>query len=210
MTGMPRTSAAASPAGPPTAGAAEAVAALAVVRRDARRRSLLVGAVLAGVVLTGVWLSLAWGGHAREVLDHVAALAGVQGGQESFRIGRLRGPRTAMAVLVGAAFGIAGGLFQSVLRNPLASPDILGVSGGASLAAAFGLIVLGLTGAVVGLAAFTGAAVVATAIYVLAWRGGVAGYRFVLIGVGIAFAINAGIGYLLTRAEVNDVRAALV
>src|SRR5690606_40598855 len=56
------------------------------------------------------------------------------------------------------ALGVAGGIFQTVLGNPLASPDILGVSGGASAAAAFAIVVLGLSGLLVGLAALLGAA----------------------------------------------------
>ncbi|MEE6282213.1 FecCD family ABC transporter permease [Georgenia sunbinii] len=183
---------------------------LRTVRRARRRRTLAVTGTLAAVVLALAWASLSWGGHAGEALDHLAGLLGAGSGDASFAIGRLRLPRLIMGMLVGVAFGIAGGLFQSVLRNPLASPDILGVSGGASLAAAFAIVALGLSGAVVGLAAFVGAAVVASAIYLLAWRGGVAGYRFVLVGVAIAFAVNAGINYLLTRSEVNDVRTALV
>src|SRR5699024_11157781 len=73
-----------------------------------------------------------------------------------------------------------------------------------------GILLLGLSGPAVGAAAFLGAAAVAVTIYLLAWRDGVAGYRFVLIGVGIAFALQGVIGYLLTRSQVNDVRVALV
>jgi len=199
--------------GPDTAGAATdspGVQVIAAVDRHRRRRTLAVLTVLTGLVLTVAWASLSWGGQAGAVLDYAATLAGGGEGSGDFRIGTLRLPRLLLGGLVGIAFGIAGALFQSVLGNSLASPDILGVSGGGSLAAAFAIIVLGLSGPVVGLAAFLGAATVAAAIYLLAWRSGVAGYRFVLIGVGIAFAINAGIGYLLTRSDVTDVRSALV
>lgn len=178
--------------------------------RRRRRRTFAVLSVLSGLVLALAWLTLSWGGNAAAVLDYAATLTGGGEGIGDFRIGTLRLPRLLLGALVGASFGIAGALFQSVLGNPLASPDVLGVNGGGSFAAAFAIIALGLTGPVVGLAAFLGASAVATAIYLLAWRGGVAGYRFVLIGVGIAFAINAGIGYLLTRSAENDVRSALV
>lgn len=183
---------------------------LRTVRHARRRRAVLVCAVLVAAVLVLAWLSLVWGGRTADTLDYFAGLLGTGEGGGEFTIGRLRLPRVVLAVLVGAALGIAGGIFQSVLGNPLASPDILGVSGGASLAAAFAILGLGLSGAAVGIAAFLGATVVAVAIYLLAWRDGVTGFRFVLIGVAAAFVVNGAIGYLLTRAEVNDVRAALV
>ncbi len=183
---------------------------LHAVRRARRRRTLTVSALLAAAVLALAWLSLTWGGHTAELLDYAAGLFGGGSGEGGFTIGRLRLPRVALAVLVGAALGIAGGIFQTVLGNPLASPDILGVSGGASAAAAFAILSLGLSGAAVGVAAFLGATAVAAAIYLLAWREGVTGYRFVLIGVAMAFLVNGAIGYLLTRSQVEDVRSALV
>ena len=179
------------------------------VRRARRRRTRAVSSALAVLLILLTWVDVTWGGYAGELFAHLGDVLGL-GGQASFVVGRVRLPATLLGLLVGAAFGISGALFQSVLRNPLASPDILGVSGGASLAAAFAIIVLGLSGAVVGVAAFLGAAAVAAAIYLLAWRDGVAGYRFVLIGVGLAFAINAVINYLLTRSQVTDVRTVLV
>lgn len=192
---------------PPVAAARDA---LDTVRRARRRRTLTVTALLALAVLGLAWTSLVWAGHTGDTLDYLAGLVGAGEGGGEFTIGRLRLPRVVLCVLVGCAFGIAGGIFQSVLGNPLASPDILGVSGGASLAAAFAILALGLTGAAVGLAAFLGATAVAAVIYLLAWRDGVAGFRFVLIGVAVAFVVNGAIGYLLTRSEVNDVRSALV
>ncbi|HLV05562.1 iron chelate uptake ABC transporter family permease subunit [uncultured Georgenia sp.] len=179
-------------------------------RRRRRWRTAVVTVALAGVVLALAWTALSWGGHAAEAADHLAGLLGGGSGEDSFTIGRIRLPRVALAVLVGVALGVAGGIFQTVLGNPLASPDILGVSGGASAAAAFAIVVLGLSGLLVGLAALLGAAAAATLIYLLAWRGGVTGYRFVLVGVGIAFAVNGLVGYLLTRSDVDDVRSVLV
>lgn len=193
---------------PPTT--APALAALHGVRRRRRRRTTVVTGVLAVVVLVLAWSVLARGGHAGEVLDYAAGLVGRGSGEGAFTIGRIRLPRVALAVLVGIALGVAGGIFQTVLGNPLASPDILGVSGGASAAAAFSIVALGLSGLLVGVAALAGAAVAATLIYLLAWRDGVTGYRFVLVGVGVAFAVNGLVGYLLTRSEVNDVRSVLV
>ncbi|MGM0384979.1 MAG: FecCD family ABC transporter permease [Actinomycetota bacterium] len=176
---------------------------VAAARAADRPRTRTVTLALLALALTLAWLTITWGGLAGELL-------GVLRGEDSFAISRLRLPRLALSVAVGIAFALAGALFQSVLRNPLASPDILGISAGASLAGAFAILVLGLTGAAVSGLAVAGALAVALAIHLLAWRDGVSGHRFVLIGIGIAFVMNSGIGYLLTRAEADDVRSALV
>ncbi|TDE92612.1 iron ABC transporter permease [Occultella glacieicola] len=183
---------------------------LSAARAQTATRVRTVTLVLVGLTVALSLATLVWGGHASDLWNQILAVFGAGNGEGAFTITKLRLPRVALSLGVGVAFGVSGALFQSVLRNPLASPDIIGISGGASLAAAFGLLVLGVSGIALSVFAFAGAVVVAAAIYLLAWRDGVSGYRFVLIGVGIAFAVNAGIGYLLTRAEVNDVRSALV
>lgn len=182
----------------------------AALRRAERRRVRRACLLLAAAAVALAWLTLTWGGHTMDLLNQLGAPLGLGDGSGAFTIVTLRLPRVVLSVLVGVAFALSGALFQTTLRNPLASPDILGISGGASLAAAFAILVLGLTGAPVSAFAFGGALAVAVAIYLLAWRDGVTGLRFVLIGVAVAFAVNAGIGYLITRGEVNDVRAALV
>ncbi|CAM3702200.1 iron chelate uptake ABC transporter family permease subunit [Occultella aeris] len=183
---------------------------LRAARKETAGRVRTVTLVLLGLAVGLALATLVWDGHASDLWNQFLGIFGAGNGEGAFTITKLRLPRVVLSVLVGVAFGLSGALFQSVLRNPLASPDIIGISGGASLAAAFGLLVLGVGGIVLSAFAFAGAIVVAAAIYLLAWRDGVSGYRFVLIGVGIAFAVNAGIGYLLTRSEVNDVRSALV
>lgn len=178
------------------------------LRSGARSRYRLVVGGLLALVLTLAVVTLWWGVGAAEVGEHLTHLLGL-GGDRSFAV-RLRLPRMVMSVGVGVALGLAGALFQTVLRNPLASPDIIGVTGGASLAGAWAILFGGLTGVWVSAAAFAGAAVVAAAIVLLSWRGELSGYRFVLVGVGLAFLCQSGIGYLITRSQVDDVRSALV
>ncbi|WP_345711817.1 iron chelate uptake ABC transporter family permease subunit, partial [Kineococcus glutinatus] len=134
------------------------------------------------------------------------------GGQrlDRFVVLQLRLPRALAAAAVGAAFGLAGALAQSVCRNPLASPDVLGVTAGASAAAVAALVLGGGTLAGLGLpvAALLGGLLAAVAIYLLAWRGGVAGLRLVLVGLGVAAALSAVTGWLLLRAELPDLASA--
>lgn len=173
-------------------------------------RSRTITLVLAGLAVMLVTVSLSVGAYTLPIPDLLQTLVGQGSGSDSFIIFRLRMPRLVLAVLVGCAFGIAGALFQTLLRNPLASPDIIGISQGASVAAAFSILILGLSGVAVSLAAFLGAIVVAASIYLLAWRGGITGFRFVLIGVGVAFMMQAVLGYLITRGDVREVQQALV
>lgn len=165
--------------------------------------------VLAGAALVVAALSLAVGAYSLGLPDLLRTLLGLGTGSENFIVLKLRLPRLVLAVLAGAAFAVSGALFQTILRNPLASPDIIGVTGGASAAAVFGMLVLGFGSLATSLAAFAGAMLVAAAVYLLAWRGGVVGYRFVLIGVGVAFMLQGVLGYLLSRAELRDAQDAL-
>lgn len=185
------------------------VSAVARSRARSRRRELRVTLVLGGCVLLVATASLAVGAYSLSVPDLVRTLLGQGSGGESFIVVTLRLPRLALAVLTGTAFALSGALFQTILRNPLASPDIIGVSGGASAAAVFGMLVLGLGSLATAVAAFAGAALAAGAIYLLAGRGGVVGYRFVLVGVGIAFMVQGLLSYLLTRADLREAQDAL-
>ncbi|WP_067689592.1 FecCD family ABC transporter permease [Nocardia jejuensis] len=125
-------------------------------------------------------------------------------------------PRVLTAVVVGAALGLAGAVTQSILHNPLASPDILGITSGASVGAVAMLVGLGGvstgTAAALGVsfAALIGGLLTAVLIYLLAWGrtttgdGGVMGFRLVLIGIGVNAALLSVVSWLLTRATLTD------
>ncbi len=126
-----------------------------------------------------------------------------------FIVLQVRLPRAILAVLSGASFALAGIIFQTLLRNPLASPDIIGIAHGASASAVFCIIILGWSGTAVSFGAFGGAVITALAIYLLAWRNGVTAYRVVLIGIGMAAMLAAVISYLFTRARLTEVQQAM-
>ncbi|WP_433825245.1 FecCD family ABC transporter permease [Actinoplanes sp. CA-015351] len=119
----------------------------------------------------------------------------------------LRLPRVLCGLLAGAALAVAGALTQTFARNPLASPDVLGVTYGAS-AGAVAAIVLGV--GLIPIAALAGALLSAAAIYLLAWRQGIDGYRLVLIGLGAGQLLAGVTSWLLLRAEVADVSRASI
>lgn len=126
-----------------------------------------------------------------------------------FIVLNVRLPRATLAILSGMAFALSGIIFQTLLRNPLASPDIIGISHGASAAAVVCILVFGLSGFAVSFGALAGAVLTALAIYALAWRGGVTAYRIVLIGIGMAAMMSAVMSYLFTRARLFEVQQAL-
>ncbi len=114
-----------------------------------------------------------------------------------------------MALLIGAGLAMAGAIFQGLVRNPLVSPDIIGIDSGANLFVTF-WIVSGLTWSLVPAAAFAGAATAAVTIYLLSWRGGVAPNRLILVGIGIGAALSALTTLLLVSGTIEQVRPAQV
>ncbi|GAA1646117.1 FecCD family ABC transporter permease [Actinoplanes couchii] len=121
----------------------------------------------------------------------------------------LRLPTALTGLTVGLALGASGTIFQQLLRNPLASPDFVGITSGAGLAAITGIVLLHLGGLWISGLALAGALVAATIMYLLAWRDGVSGYRFILIGIGVAVFLDGLIGYMLTRAQLFEARQAM-
>lgn len=158
-------------------------------------------------LLCGAMLML--GNNRYSFSEVLRVLSGEQIQGITFAIGTLRLPRMLSGLLVGMAFGMAGNTFQTMLRNPLASPDIIGVSSGSSVAAVFCLLVLKLSGSVVALASVFFGLSVAGLIYALSRGGSFSGGRLILIGIGIQAMLNAVISFLLLRASQYDVPAAL-
>jgi iron complex transport system permease protein len=140
--------------------------------------------------------------------DLLTALLGPADTDQAFVVRELRLPRVLAGAIVGFAMGISGCIFQSVARNGLVSPDIIGVTSGASLGALI-VIVLGTQGrgagdalevplSYIGPAALVGAFGASILVYVLGYRNGLSPYRLVLVGIGVTSVLGAGIAYALT------------
>jgi len=179
-------------------------------RRSRGRRARVVSWSLGALVLVLFVVTLCVGTFQVSVVDAFRIIGGAQIQGATFVVWDLRLPRALTAVGVGAAFGLSGAIFQTLVRNPLASPDIIGITSGASAAAVVAITMFGLNPALAAPVAFAGALVTATLIYTLAWRGAVSGYRLVLVGIGMAAVLNAVVSYAMTRAEVTDAAEALV
>ena len=149
------------------------------------------------------------------VVNHLTGGARIPGA--SFIVMENKLPRAVLGTMTGIAFGLAGALFQTMLRNPLASPDVIGISSGASAAAVVSIVVFGASGAAVSGAAWGGALAVAALIYAIssgavrgAGRGNAAGSRLILAGIGIAAALQAVVSFLMTRTDIRTAADVLV
>ncbi|NEN79209.1 iron chelate uptake ABC transporter family permease subunit [Nocardioides zeae] len=165
--------------------------------------------VLAVAALVALLVNLLLGSYTFTAPDAVRIIvgSGIDRPTAEFILMEQKLPRALTALLAGLCFGASGAVFQTVLRNPLASPDIVGISTGASAAAVVALLVFGARGDVVALAAEVGAVGIAL---VVRWvAGGIGSYRLVLVGVGIASAMLSVIHYLFTRAAIWDAQLAL-
>ncbi|WP_345802422.1 iron ABC transporter permease [Microbacterium sp. AZCO] len=190
--------------------AALTVSPVAAVRARVRRRRVLVGFGVAAVVLVAAAVSLSVGEYALTPADLWRTPWGGGTRIESYVVFQVRAPRLAMALLVGACLGVAGALLQSLLANSLASPDLLGISGGAGVAAVFGILILGVGGPLLAVFAFAGGLVVAAFLLLAGRRRGDGDFRLIVAGVGISFLCAAITSYLMVRAKVELAQAALI
>ncbi|MFJ6003355.1 FecCD family ABC transporter permease [Arthrobacter sp. NPDC092385] len=176
-------------------------------RRRTLRRRVVVG-VLAGLIVVAFAVSLSVGRTYYPPRDVLGVMLGQDIDGAGFTVGRLRLPRATLAVIAGLCFGIGGVTFQTMLRNPLASPDIIGISAGASAAAAFAIITLGLGATQVSIFAIVAGLGIALLVYGLSFKDGVVGTRLILIGIGIAAMLDSLTAYVLSRAAQWDLQEA--
>ena len=177
------------------------------LRRRFRWISVTVILIVLTLCLSGAMLML--GNTKYPPITIIKVLFGEQIKGASFAINTLRLPRMLAGFLAGMAFGMAGNTFQTILRNPLASPDIIGVTAGSSVAAVFCILVLNISGNIVSITAVVSGLLVAILIYVLSKGGSFSGGRLILIGIGIQAMLNAIISFLLLRASQYDVPGAM-
>lgn len=182
----------------------------AVTRREVRTQHRVRAGILAGMVAVLFACSILLGSYTVTIPDFFRILGGADIPGATFIVLGNKLPRAVIGVLIGVAFGMAGSIFQTMLRNPLASPDIIGISYGASASAVTAIVLFGASGTMLSGFAVAGALAVAFAVYLLSRRGGAAGYRLILVGIGFGAVLQAIIGFLLTRMDINTASDALV
>lgn len=183
---------------------------LRVDRRSRRRRTAVVNAALAAACLGLVVVVFCFGSVQLSLDQVLASLLHLEENPAvDFIVREIRVPQVQACLGVGLALGAAGTIFQQLLRNPLASPDFVGISSGASLAAVVGIAAPGASALGIPTLALVGGLASAVLMYVLAWKDGVSGYRFILIGIGVSAFATGLTSYVLTRTDLTEARAAM-
>ncbi|WP_324011432.1 FecCD family ABC transporter permease [Microbacterium sp. JZ37] len=177
-------------------------------RRRSRRRAIAV-AVLAVLLVALFGAMLMLGRTIYPVGDVLAVILGADVPGASFTVGTLRVPRAIAGALAGLAFGLAGSTFQTMLRNPLASPDVIGITSGASAAAVVALVVLHWSAGATMLLSLVVGVGTAAVIYATARGGESTGGRLILIGIGIGAMLDSVVAFVISRAAEWDVPVAM-
>ncbi|WP_432896640.1 FecCD family ABC transporter permease [Micromonospora matsumotoense] len=174
-----------------------------------RGRSLVVGlGATALAVVLGV-LAIGGGDYPMSPADVLRTLTGGGSPAEDFIVGELRLPRLVTALAVGAALALSGAILQSLVRNPLGSPDVLGVTQGAATGALIVVVAGGGTLLLSG-AALLGGLATGLLLWAVAGRHGLHGHRLVLVGIGTTAILTGVNGWLLTRAPLMDAARAVL
>ncbi len=173
-------------------------------------RTIVVSGVLLAIAVAVALVTLASGEFQIPLGEVVGALFGQASGRVHMVIVEWRLPRTMLALIMGAALGLSGAIFQSLTRNPLGSPDIIGFDAGAYTGALIVIIALKGTFYVVAGGALLGGVLTALVVYILAWRGGVQGFRLIIVGIGVSAMLTSLNTYMLIRADLQVAMAAAI
>ncbi|BBI36674.1 FecCD family ABC transporter permease [Cohnella abietis] len=178
-------------------------------RRQRRRRWILVTSLLAALAFTLCCAMLLLGNTIYPVKDVIRALSGEQLKGVSFAVNTIRLPRMLAGLFAGFAFGLAGHTFQTMLRNPLANPNVIGVTSGSSVVAVYCIVVLHTSAAMVSIASVIAGLATVIFIYILSRGKTFSIGRLILVGIGIQAMLDAVISYLLLVSAQQDVPSAL-
>lgn len=178
-------------------------------RQQRKRRFVLTTSILVAITVALCGTMLMLGNTIYPVKDVLAVLLGEEVKGATFAVGTIRLPRMLAGLFTGFAFGIGGYVFQTMLRNPLANPNVIGVTAGSSAAAVFCIIVLHASTTVISIASIVGGLATTLFIYFLAKGASFSIGRLILIGIGIQAMLNAFISYLMLIGKTHDIPTAL-
>lgn len=173
-------------------------------------RTFSVCAILLLVALAVALATLSSGEYQVPLPDVVRALLGQAEGRVHMVVVEWRLPRTALALILGAALGISGAIFQSLTRNPLGSPDVIGFDAGAYTGALTMIILLNGGYYLIAGGALVGGLVTALLVYFLAYNRGVQGFRLIIVGIGVSAMLSSFNTWMLLRAKLEVAMAAAI
>ena len=190
--------------------ATSAHAAATLGRRQRRRKVVRVGLVLLAVMAILGAVAVTVGDYPLSVAGSWQAARGMNPDPlANYFVQHQRLPRIAAAIIVGAALGVSGGIFQTLTRNPLGSPDVIGFTNGAATGALIQIVVFSAAPAQVGAGAMIGGMVSAAVVYGLSYRGGSSSLRLVLVGIGVAASLQAANSILIVRSSLSAAQNAV-
>lgn len=173
-------------------------------------RPAVVRLVLALVLVAGVLAALMLGTRPLSIPDVIAALAPDATGPDRLVVVGWRAPRALSAALFGGCLALSGALVQSLTRNPLGSPDVIGLNTGA-YAGVVGVILLGGSGwAALATGALVGGFGTAVVVYLLAFRQGIRGFRLVIVGIAVSAVLSSLTTWFSVKADLDVAMRAAV
>ncbi|POP43447.1 iron-enterobactin transporter permease [Superficieibacter electus] len=172
-----------------------------------RRLILCVVILSAGSLLLALW-GLRSGAVTLAPGQVIAALLGDAPRNISLVVNEWRLPRVLMALVTGAALGVSGAIFQSLMRNPRGSPDVMGLNTGAWSGVLVAMVLFGQHLTAITLAAMVGGILTALIVWALAWRNGIETFRLIIIGIGIRAMLMAFNTWLLLKASLETALSA--
>ncbi|MFG1944002.1 FecCD family ABC transporter permease [Nonomuraea sp. NPDC048826] len=140
----------------------------------------------------------------------IQALAGQGSGATRLVIVEWRLPRVLLALLIGAALGLSGAVFQSLLRNPLGSPDVIGFNTGAYTGVLVMMLFVGRDHLQTAAGALIGGLLAAAVVYLLAYRHGVQGFRLIIVGIAISAVLASVNQWLIIKVKLQLAVAAAI
>lgn len=173
-------------------------------------RALILALILLSLMAALVALALLSGKYPTSLPQVLAALAGYGDGMVEAIVVEWRLPRVLLAILLGAALGASGAIFQSLTRNPLGSPDIIGFSAGSYTGALVVIFLFSGGYYRTALGALAGGVLTASVVYLLAWRRGVQGFRLIIIGIGVAAMLSAFNAWMIRGADLQVAMSAAI
>lgn len=173
-----------------------------------RRRTVLLSCCAAAVLFLLATVSLTTGELPMAPSVALRGLIGLGDPGDVLVVQEFRAPRTAAALIAGAGLAVAGTLLQRLFRNPLASPDVMGITGGASFGSVV-LLAVGASQSLIPLGALSGGMLAALLLGVFAWRSGLAVTRLVLVGLAVQAGLAAAVNLMVVRFPAELAGAAL-
>lgn len=173
-----------------------------------RSRSLMVGALLLLACLLSALLALMAGTLSLSPEQVVNALLGNSHGTVDIIVNQWRLPRAVMALIFGAALGVSGAIFQSLVRNPLGSPDVIGFNVGAYTGALVAITLFNGNYFEIASSALVGGLLSAIAVYLLAYRQGIQGFRLIIVGIAMGAMLTAFNTWLTITASLESAMTA--